>query len=439
MLKPSTLLAVALAVLWPGTGVAQTSSRAIVRSTAADISAIAGSLGLTILRADDSRGIYLVSASVDADAWRALVEGDERVLAIERDTDVLLPEVARRRVSPSTAAIFDTLPDRTLTRFYGSRVWAGYVNQTAAKILRVSRAQHEYATGAGVVAIIDTGIDASHPVLRGSIVAGYDFIRNSSQVPSDLSYISQSTAAILEGSSDAQVVRSAFVNQSTAAILEQSTAAILEGDKLPAAFGHGTMVAGLVRLVAPTAAIMPLRVFASDGTADTFDVVRAIYWAVDHGASVINMSFSLTSASPELVRALNYATERRVICVASVGNSGLETLVFPAAFRNVIGVGSTTDVDTRSAFSNYGSALVKVAAPGERLITAYPGGNYAAVWGTSFSAAFVSGGAALLVQAMPLIEPRKAEEALTKALRLDGAKLGEGRLDLVSALEYLRE
>ena len=106
-----------------------------------------------------------------------------------------------------------------------------------------------------------------------------------------------------------------------------------------------------------------------------FDVVRAIHYAVDHGARVINMSFSATAASPEIAHAINVATSRGVICVASAGNLGQEVLVYPGALRNVLGVGSTTTTNppTRSAFSNYGDALVSLGAPGEGVITTYPG------------------------------------------------------------------
>src|SRR5262249_45895235 len=163
------------------------------------------------------------------------------------------------------------------------------------------------------------GIDANHPALAGGILPGYDFVRDQAGIPADTQDLNQSTAAILEGSGNGTIFRAARVNQSTAAILEQSTAAILEGrGLLPPAFGHGTMVAGLVRLVAPTASIMPLRAFTSDGSATTADILSAIYFAVDHGANVINMSFSLTATSDEVLRALNYAYENNVIAVASV-------------------------------------------------------------------------------------------------------------------------
>ena len=80
-------------------------------------------------------------------------------------------------------------------------------------------------------------------------------------------------------------------------------------------------------------------------------------------------------------------TPWRVVLIASAGNGGKETAVFPGAFRNVIGVGSTDYEDRRSAFSNYGRGLVRVSAPGERLVTLFPGNHYALVSGTSFSTA----------------------------------------------------
>src|SRR3989442_1731613 len=223
------------------------------------------------------------------------------------------------------------------------------------------------------------------------------------------------------------------LNQSTASILNQSTASILDTTQVPQAFGHGTMVAGIIHLVAPTAQIMPLKAFKADGTSNLFDILRAIYFAVDHGAKVINMSFSMTNSSPELVRAINYATGHGLICVSSAGNTGKETLVFPAGYRNVMGVASTNNLNVRGTFSNFGHSVTFITAPGKGIITTYPGNHYAAAWGTSFSTPFVSGTAALLVQTQLTITPGLAFGVLAHAKPLS-SDLGWGRLDVYLAL-----
>jgi len=220
------------------------------------------------------------------------------------------------------------------------------------------------------------------------------------------------------------------VNQSTSAILDRCPFCRLDPTTLPAAFGHGTMVAGIVHLVAPEASIMPLKAFRGDGRSNTFDILQAIYYAVDHGAKVINMSFSLSGPSGELLRALQVAAARGVICVASAGNDGQQDpLIYPAASPDVMAVAATDGADARSWFSNYGEKLIHVAAPGEAIVTTYPGGRYAAAWGTSFSAPFVTGAAALLAQLDPGTDQNRAADDLAHAVRLT-EELGHGRLDL---------
>ena len=197
------------------------------------------------------------------------------------------------------------------------------------------------------------------------------------------------------------------------------------------------MVAGIVHLVAPEAMIMPFKVFHADGTGYTSDIVRAIYRATNAGARVINMSFSMPDSSKAVALAVNYATYAGVICVASAGNQDLKTLVYPAAFKNVMGVASTTNDDTRSTFSNYGQQLVWVAAPGEGIITTYPFGAYAATWGTSFSAPFVSGTVALLLQVRWNMGYSDAAEAIAHAKPIN-SDLGYGRLDIFLAAQAAR-
>ncbi len=229
------------------------------------------------------------------------------------------------------------------------------------------------------VSRLGRGTDALQPILEQSLQP----------------ILEQSLQPILEAVTTGEAEAVALGSQ-VAVLLDQESVADFESMELPAYFGHGTMVAGLVRLAAPGAAIMPLRVFNGSGSAHLFDIIRAIYYAVDHGAGVINMSFSMPEHSTELQRAIQYARAHGVVCVASAGNQGERTQVYPAAFSASVGVAATTLDDQLSEFSNYGSALVDLAAPGSGIVSTYPGGLFGAGWGTSFSAPLVAGAAALI-------------------------------------------
>jgi hypothetical protein len=317
--------------------------------------------------------------------------------------------------------------------------WNSYANQPAAGVVEVQTAQSDFhVTGAGIVADIDTGVDPNHPVLKSVLLQGYDFTRNQpgasemNDLPSGFPAPSCTTTC----SGPVQV------NQSSAAVLDQSSAAVLD-TKQYAAFGHGTMVMGIIHLVAPTAELLPLKTFKSDGTANLSDILRALYYAVQQGnANVINMSFDAKTSSTELKNALDYANQLGLTCVASAGNDGAQEIVYPAALQSdvmgVASVGSTTSTDnTRSSFSNYGDSVVWVAAPGEQIVTTYPFSTYAAGWGTSFSAPFVSGGGALLHALRSAITESESATATANAAPLTQTGMGHGRLDLVPALQSL--
>lgn len=379
---------------------------------------------------DGSLGqVFLVTNSGAVSATTFLTTILRQVGVVDAEEDLVASLADTGYTAPP--ALFDSAP----IDYFGTSVPHGYVNQPATQIVGLSNTQTAFAVkGAGVVAVIDTGIDPNHPALRSVLVPGYDFTRNQSGEGDE-------TGDVLFPSLPVAASQPSWVNPNSAALLDQSTVAVVDGDPEAGDFGHGTMVAGVIHLVAPGARLMPLKAFRSDGTGYTSDILRAIYWAIQNNANIINMSFDLAAYSTELKNAVNYATLRGAICVAAAGNQGQDMLVYPAALPNVIGVASTTNDDQRSLFSNYGQDLVWVAAPGEGIVTTYPFGTYAAAWGTSFSAPFVSGAAALmldyggslLMDILIFQNQSDSANALSHAEPIN-PDLGHGRVDFYQAL-----
>ena len=197
------------------------------------------------------------------------------------------------------AGLWDTTP----VNYYGAMVTDGYVNQPAAQIVQIPQAHSNFnVSGAGIVADIDTGVDPNHPALQGVLLQGYDFTRNQPG-GSEMNDVSMTAPPPCDSCS------AAYVNQHTAAMLDQHTAHMLDGNGYEA-FGHGTMVLGVVHLVAPTAKLLPLKAFGPDGNGSLSNIIAAVYYAVQNHANVINMSFDLTQSSTELSDAINYANQQ---------------------------------------------------------------------------------------------------------------------------------
>jgi len=188
--------------------------------------------------------------------------------------------------------------------------------------------------------------------------------------------------------------------------------------------GHGTEVTGVIAAtpnnyvgVSGTCwnvAIVPIAVVYYDGTIYTSDVVDAIYLAADLGCKVISLSLGSSSYSSSEDAAVQYATSKGCIVVASAGNNSNSTIKYPASFSNVISVGSINKYLSHSYFSNYNS-YVDVSAPGEDILTTYDdyyGTSYASVDGTSFSAPYVAGIAALAATIEPGITATQFKEAI---------------------------
>lgn len=349
------------------------------------------------------------------------------IIDAEPDQTLVIPP------NPTSSSTSGTPPaglwDNTPVNYYGTTVTDGYVNQPAAQIIQISQAHSTFnVSGAGIVADIDTGVDPNHPAFQGRLLTGWDFTRNQPG-GSEMNDISMSAPPPCES------CPAAYVNQHTAAMLDQHTASMLDGTAYQA-FGHGTMVMGVIHLVAPTAQLLPLKAFSANGNGSLSNILAAIYFAVQNHANVINMSFDFTSSSAELTDAINYANSNHVICVASAGNDGANEMVYPAGLQNVMGVASTNNQDQRSSFSNYGNQIVWVAAPGEGVIAPYPFGLYAAGWGTSFSSPMVAGTASLILNMQPGDAQNQAAWAIAHA-QFVGLNMGNGRLNANWALTAL--
>lgn len=186
---------------------------------------------------------------------------------------------------------------------------------------------------------------------------------------------------------------------------------------------HGTMTAGLVGMTgnnnkgSATASwstkIMPLQALDDDGSGYTSDVVAAVYYAVDNGAKVINMSLGGSANDPALQAAINYAYQRNVVVVAAAGNCGTGqengcdptkpgAMGYPALNNHVIAVGATNSSNTRASFSSYGDGI-DLVAPGSGNITTtgWTASNqtttyFSTIYGTSFSSPYVASVAALI-------------------------------------------
>ena len=421
----------------------------ILTASPSNVQSIITNHGLTVVKElfDGTNCVMLVtSPSADSSEVETEVKSDLSVASFEPEQRTVLPELSSLTqpvLTQSSTSILDGLPGRTLVSFFGSTVPSNYTTQTATAIIRLADARTATnLTGNGVVAIIDTGADPNHPALVGVLVPGYDFTRDQAGFseladlnPTVAAHLQQSSTSILDAQNTLLLNSSALaiLNQSSTSILDQSSTSIL--DSSLAEFGHGTMTAGVVHLVAPTAKIMPLKAFRADGSSNLSDIIRAIYYATDHGANVISMSFSIAQPSPGLQAAVQYALSKNVILVAASGNDGLKTLVYPASYNSVIGVGSSTNSDLRSVFSNYGSGVVMFAAPGEGVVTTYPGGNYAAGWGTSFSTPMLAGSASLVLQMRPTAKPGDILNALSKTKQI--SDMGYGRIDLYLSLTNL--
>jgi hypothetical protein len=223
------------------------------------------------------------------------------------------------------------------------------------------------------IAIIDSGVDPTHPDLAGKLLPGYNFIGE---------------------------------NTDTQDVL-----------------GHGTAVAGTAAAISNNVVgvagvawgnpIMPLVVLNSSNYATYYDIARAITYAADQGVRVINISIGGSSSSSTLQNAVDYAWNRGAMVFACAHNYSTSTPYYPAACTHAVAVSATTSSDTLASFSNYGD-WIDLAAPGVSILTTTRGGGYGACSGTSFSSPIAAGLAALILSANPSLTNAQVLEIMTQ-------------------------
>lgn len=328
-------------------------------------------------------------------------------------------------------------PLRLDAEFYGAPVPSAYLNQSLGAQIAAGEAAWQAATGAGVVvALIDNGVDPFNPALSGALLGsqGWNFYDNSPNWSAwaELAPNSQQLGGVLKAMASSGAcpsiqpapLKASIVLNGVSAPLDSdqdSTGAVLalmsKLEQCEPSFGHGTAVAGLIHLVAPQAKILPINAFGPNGQATPAAIAAAIRYAISHHANVINLSFTSPQRYTAIEAAVAAAQAHGVVVVAAAGNSGVDTPFYPAALPGVLSAGAIDGCGAaapapcladpfllRAGFSNYdppaGILDADVAAPGVRLLTTFPG--FGLIWaeasGTSFSAALVSGEAALLVQ-----------------------------------------
>lgn len=284
---------------------------------------------------------------------------------------------------------------------------------------------HAKTTGEGqVIAIVDTGVDLTHPDFAGKLVPGVNTAEPSKTAADDQGH----------GTNCAGI------------------AASLKDDK------------GGIIGVAPGAKIMPVKVLGADGSGSDASVAEGIRWAADHGATVISLSLGGPSSTQTGAEAVKYALSKGAVVVAAMGNNGSGQKSYPAAYPGVIAVGASDINDKVTSFSQYGS-WISVTAPGYSILSTYPTYHvssiddyqqnkefmekfgmrmelkYAYVTGTSQATPHVSGLAALIRATNPKLTPdqvkAKIESVAARTPGMTGAfdtHYGHGRIEALKAL-----
>jgi len=256
------------------------------------------------------------------------------------------------------------------------------------------------ADGNGViVAVIDTGVDATHPDLAGKVLPGFDVYSSTTLGKYDPNGHGTHVAGIIAATAD-----------------------------------NATGVAGL----APSVKILPVRVLDETGYGDDSLVAKGVLWAVLNGAQVINLSLGGPDRDPLLAEAIDKAVAAGVAVVVAAGNEGISgsPVSYPGAHPDVTAVAATSSNDQRALFSTVGQ-FVDVAAPGMSILSTWPSG-YSYQSGTSMATPFVSAATALVISDLKLSPRQALARVVSSATDIDAPGLdsnsGAGLIDPLAAL-----
>lgn len=296
--------------------------------------------------------------------------------------------------------------------------------------------------GAGVtVAVVDTGIDRTHPQLAQQLYM------NPGENGTDAEGRNKATNGIDDDNNG-------YIDDWDGWNWVAGTNSPLDD------YGHGTHVSGIIAAqhadtvaqlepyvqgMAPKAKIMPLKFLDDTGSGAISNAVLAIQYAVMQGAQVINASWGGTDCSASLEQEIQALVSKNILFVAASGNDSVDldtNARYPASFSflSQITVGATGQFDSMADYSNYGTQVVKLFAPGTLIISTFPGGEMAALSGTSMATPFVAGAAALLYGVHPTATLSQVQSTIGLSILKNTQYLNEtqGRLDLTTMLANFR-
>jgi len=215
--------------------------------------------------------------------------------------------------------------------------------------------------------------------------------------------------------------------------------------------GHGTHIAGTIAAanslhgmigVAPRSTIYPVKAFDYNGTAFVSDIILGIEWCVRHQMDVVNMSFGMKTKSRSLLNAVKHAYQSGVLIVASSGNDGrVGDIDYPAGYSQTIAVGATNQANRVAKFTNR-SSLIDIYAPGDRIVSSWPGGKQREMSGTSMATAHVTGAIALLLSLKPRLTPARIKTIVknsAKPLKYGKALRPAGELNVTRMIKAVEK